>query len=106
MSQVEFRRRRVLGEAEKRAHVLRQSESGKTIAAFCRSQGIALSSFQNWKRKFTGNSSFVEVTVPSPVRSAVPVEVVLASGEKICTTSGCDPVWLAAIVRSLGTAPC
>jgi transposase-like protein len=105
MEQSESRRRRTLSDSEKRAYVLRQVESGKTLAAFCRDEDLVLSSFQNWKKKFAVKSAFVEIA--SPVRQRpVPVEVFLASGDKVVTTSDCDPSWLAKLVRSFGAPPC
>ena len=105
MEQSVTRRRRTLSDSEKCAYVLRQAESEKTLAAFCRDEDLALSSFQNWKKKFAVKSAFVEVTVPVQPRP-VPVEVFLASGDKVVTTSDCDPDWLAKLVRSLGAPPC
>lgn len=99
------RRRRLLSESEKRAYVLRQAESMKTVSAFCRDEGIALSSFQSWKRMFAEKPAFVEVAAPVEP-SAVPVEVVLASGSRVVTSSDCDPSWLAKLVRSLGAPSC
>lgn len=85
--------RRVLSDSEKRAYVLRQDESGKILASFCRDEGLALSSFQNWKRKFAVKSAFVEIAAPVRPRP-VSVEVVFASGGNVVTTSDCDPSWL------------
>jgi len=78
------------------AHIRRQAESGKTLAAFCRDEDIALSSFQNWKKKFGEKSAFVEIANSIPVRP-VAVEVVLA-GDKVVTTSDCAPSWVAKLV--------
>lgn len=103
MESAASRRRRVLSESEKRACVLRQAESGKTLAAFCRGEGVALSSFQNWRKKFADKPAFVEIAVPV---HTVPVEVTLASGERIATSSDCDPSWLAKLVCALGAPPC
>ena len=105
MEQTEFRRRQMLSDLEKKAYVRRQAVSGKSLAAFCRDEGIALSSFQNWKRKSGEKGGFIEIATPIPVRSAT-VEVVLASGDKLVTTSDCDPYWLAKLVRSLGVPSC
>ena len=105
MEQTKSRVRRVLSDLEKQAYVRRYPGSGKTLASFCRDEGLALSSFQSWKKKFAVKSGFVEIAAPVQPRP-VPVEVVFASGDKIVTSSGCDPSWLAKFVRSLGTPPC
>lgn len=103
MGQSESRRRRVLSDLEKRAYIQRQAESGKSAAVFCGAEGIALSSFQSWKRKFAEKPAFVEV---SPPAQSIAVEVVLASGDRVVTSSDCDPSWLANLVRSLGAPTC
>lgn len=99
------RRRRLLGDFEKQAYVQRQAQSGKTLADFCNDEGLALSSFQGWKKKFAGKPGFVELAAQLPARH-VQVEVVLASGNRIVTASNCDPSWLAKLVRSLDVPPC
>jgi transposase-like protein len=105
MKQTESRRRRVLSDSDKEAHVRRQIGSGKTIAAFCRDEGLAVPSFQNWKRKFGEKNGFIEIATSIPARPAA-VEVVLASGDRIVATSDCDPFWLAKLVHSLGAPSC
>jgi len=105
MEQSGPRRRRMLSDSEKEAYVRRQAESGQTLAAFCRDEGLVLSSFQNWKKKLGEKAGFIEIATPIPERSAA-VEVVLASGARVVTTSDCDPDWLAKLVRSLGAPPC
>jgi transposase-like protein len=105
MEQTESRRRRTLSDSEKRAYVLRQAESGKTLASFCRDEGIVLSSFQKWKKKFAVQGGFIEIATTHPPRP-VTVEVVLASGDKVVTTSDCDPSWQAKLVGSFGPPPC
>jgi hypothetical protein len=105
MEALRARRRRLLSESEKRAYVLRQEEGMKPVSAFCRDEGIALSSFQSWKRMFAEKPAFVEVVTPLEA-SPVPVEVVLASGSRVVTSSACDPSWLSKLVRSLGTPSC
>lgn len=98
-------RRRVLSDSEKRANIQRQRESGKSVAVFCRTEDIALSSFQSWKKKFADKSGFVEIAAPAQARP-VPVEVVLSSGDRLATSSDCDPSWLAKLVRALGAPQC
>ena len=98
-----IRRRRVYKESEKRSAIARQASSGKSVARFCHDEGIVESSFRKWCRKFSGKPTFVEVPVPMP---SVAVEVVLVSGDRIATSSDCDPLWLAKLVRSIGASSC
>ena len=100
---VPVRRRRVTKEAEKCALVARHLESGKSMASFCRDEGITVRSFVNWRKKFAAKPAFVEVPVPMP---SVAVEVVLISGDRVSTSSDCDPLWLAKLIRSIGTPSC
>ncbi len=96
-------RRRITEESEKRALVARHAESGKSIARFCRDEGIKVRSFGNWRKKFAAKPLFIEVSAPMLPAA---VEVVLVSGDRIVTSSSCDPLWLAKLVRSLGTPSC
>lgn len=100
------RSRRVLPESEKRTLVSRQAESGQSAEDFCRAEGIAFSTFCGWKRRLAaaGKPAFVEVSAPA--RSAAAVEIVLASGKRVVTSSDCDPVWLAKLVRALDAPSC
>ncbi len=100
---VPVRRRRVTKEAEKRALIARHLESGKSMASFCRDEGITVRSFVNWRKKFAAKPLFVEVSAP---KQPAAVEVVLVSGDRISTSSDCDPLWLAKLVRSLGAPSC
>ncbi len=102
-SNAPVQRRRVTEESEKRALVARHAESGKSLVSFCRDEGITLSSFQNWRKKFAAKPLFVELSAPMLPAA---VEVVLVSGDRIVTSSGCDPLWLAKLVRSLGAPSC
>jgi hypothetical protein len=97
--------RRFRSDSEKRKLVLRQSASGKTLAGFCRAEGVALSSFQNWKKHFADMPAFVEVA-PSVQTASASVEVVLAAGDRVVTSSDCDPAWLARLVHLLGRPQC
>ena len=100
---VPVRRRRIFKDSEKRALIACQASSGKSVARFCRDEGIVDSCFRKWCKKLSEKPAFVEVPVPMP---SVAVEVVLVSGDRIATSSGCDPLWLAKLVRSLGTPSC
>ncbi len=102
-SNAPVQRRRVTEESEKRALVARHAESGKSMASFCRDEGITVWTFRNWRKKFAAKPMFIEVSAPMLPAA---VEVVLVSGDRIVTSSSCDPLWLAKLVRSLGTPSC
>ena len=100
---VPARRRRVFTESEKRSAIARHASSGKSVVCFCRDEGITQSSFWKWRRRFSEKPAFVEVPVPMP---SVAVEVVLVSGDRVATSSDCDPLWLAKLIRSVGAPSC
>lgn len=98
---------------EKRALLTRQRASGLSAAAFCRREGVSISSFQLWKRALAtppaaSASPFIELlpagaSAPA-VSAAVAVEVVWPGGVRLTTSSACDPAWLAAFLRA--AVPC
>lgn len=88
--------------------------SGLSVAAFCRSRHLNLSSFYRWRkilddldrptatRPDPRPSSFVPVRViPDPV-----VEVLLPSGLQLRVPLSADAPQLARLVRALGGTPC
>lgn len=77
-----------------------------SVAAFCRRNGVAASSFFAWKRKLGSartTPAFVEATVartpvpPSPRR----IEVLLRGGRRVRVGVGFDPALLAQVVAAL-----
>jgi len=91
--------------------VERQRSSGLSVAAFCRRDGVAASSFFAWKRKLgfvPATPAFVEATVagtppppPPPARSAGRVEVRLRGGRRVRVGRGFDRDLLAEVVAAL-----
>ena len=92
-------------EAEQRWReiVQRQRVSGLTVAAFCRDNHIATSSFFAWKRKLGGApAAFVEATVVgTPPASAGWIEVRLRGGRRLRLGRGFDHGLLAEVVAAL-----
>ncbi len=88
--------------------VERQRASGLSVAAFCRRDGVAASSFFAWKRKLgfvPATPAFVEATVagtpPPPTRSAGRIEVRLRGGRRVRVGRGFDRDLLAEVVAAL-----
>lgn len=93
--------------------------SGLSVAAFCRSHEINLSSFYRW-RKILDDLDRPAATRPRsqpeplPCPSFVPVrvipdavvEVILPSGVQLRVPLSADAPQLARLVRALGAAPC
>jgi transposase len=87
----------------------RQRTSGLSVAAFCRRDGVAASSFFAWKRRLgvvPATPAFVEATVtgtplPPTTRSAGRIEVRLRGGRRVRVGRGFDHHLLAEVVAAL-----
>jgi transposase-like protein len=97
-------------EAEQRWReiVERQRASGSTVAAFCRDNRVATSSFFAWKRKLLGGApaAFVEAAVvgtpPASPASRASIEVLLRNGRRVRVgRRGFDRGLLAEVVAAL-----
>jgi len=84
------------GNAAQRAKVWRdvirrQRDSGLSIAQFCRQEGLAQASFDNWRKKLAPDkaSPFLEVQLPS-LTNSLPCEIVLP-GCRVVVPSRFDP---------------
>lgn len=93
----------------------RQRASGLSVAAFCRRDGVAASSFFAWKRKL-GSSlgsplalpAFIEATVADSPLAAPPaglIEVRLRGRRRLRVGRGFDRVLLADLVAALEAIP-
>lgn len=80
--------------------VERQRASGLTVAAFCRDNRVATSSFFAWKRKLGGRPAvFVEAAVVGmPPATLAMIEVRLRNGRRVRVF---DAGLLAEVVRAL-----
>ena len=74
-----------------------QQESGISIAAFCKKEGIRQSAYYYWRRKLAGGVSkpnqksppdFLEVVMPAG--NTVALELVLSSGHTLRINPGAD----------------
>ena len=91
--------------------------SGLSVAAFCRSRDLNLSSFYRWRKILDDLDRPTETRSepdPLPVQSFVPVrvipdaivEVILPSGAQLRVPLSADAPQLARLVRALGASPC
>jgi transposase-like protein len=76
------------------------------VSEFCSRHGLALSTFQNWRRRLASNHgpAFVEVTTASPVASAgaeACIELGLPRGVVARVRPGFDALLLRQIVEAL-----
>jgi transposase len=87
--------------------ICRQRAGGLSVAAFCRRNGVAGSSFFAWKRKIgslPAAPAFVEATVvatPPAGRPAGSVEVRLRGGRRVRVCRGFDRDLLAEVIAVL-----
>ena len=95
-----------------RGLVSEQSQSGQTVAAFCRDRGIRDSQFYDWKKRVREGEAakFVEVKVkasgerrtPAPERYPA-IEIRLSKGRSILVEPGFDASHLRALLAVLET---
>ena len=93
-----------------RALVSEQSQSGQTVAAFCRDRGIRDSQFYDWKKRVREGEAakFVEVKVkpsseqrrPAPERYPA-IEIRLNKGRSLLIEPGFDASHLRALLAVL-----
>ena len=84
--------------------IVEQEQSGLSVPAFCRERGVCAGSFYHWRRRLR--------TVDEPVRFALvetkpapdcaaPLELIFASGERLCISRGVDTATLQLVVAAL-----
>ena len=95
-----------------RGLVSEQSQSGQTVAAFCRERGLRDSLFYDWKKRLRDGEAakFVEVIVKEPCKQASPasghfpaIEIRLTKGRSLFVEAGFDASHLRALLAVLET---
>jgi transposase-like protein len=88
-----------------------QQESGLSIAAFCKKEGISQAAYYYWRRKLAGGVSkpnkksppaFLEVVMPRD--NTVALELVLSSGNTLRINPGADNKILGHVLSALKQA--
>ena len=124
---------RSLPVAEWKRRIQALQDSGLTLTAFCRREGICRDILQGWRRKLEGAGQsaaghgkrvaspgrerplFAEVQVrsegavpeaKSPAPSPLGVVIILSSGDQLFLSDACDPAWLGKVVRAFRSGPC
>jgi transposase-like protein len=89
---------------EKRAYwsklMAEQEASGQTIRAFCRERGVADHCFYSWRKRLRKVES-VQFAELKTVASPAPLELLLASGERLRIANGVDAATLRLVVEAL-----
>ena len=93
-----------------RALVSEQSQSGQTVAAFCRDRGIRDSQFYDWKKRVREGEAakFVEVKLKEPSEQRTPaperypaIEIRLSKRRSLLVEPGFDASHLRALLAVL-----
>src|ERR1019366_10191532 len=87
-----------------RGLVSEQSQSGQTVAAFCRDRGLRDSLFYDWKKRIREGEAVVEVKVTGPEAQPLPasghgsaIEIRLNQGRSLLVEPGFDAYHLRAL---------
>jgi hypothetical protein len=70
-----------------RQRITQQESSGQSIRAYCRGRGLPEHAFYGWRQRLRKQSAPVKFalveTTPSEAAAAPPIELLLASGERL-----------------------
>jgi Transposase len=85
--------------------LIRQQEQSKlSVSAFCRQHGFSDQSFYNWRKRLTADEpvrfALVEAHASGDERFA-PLELILASGDRLRIAPGTDAATLRAVLNVL-----
>jgi hypothetical protein len=84
--------------------IRQQQQSKLSVRAFCRQRGFSDQSFYNWRKRLAAGEpvrfALVEANAPGADRLA-PLELILASGDRLRITPGADAATLRAVLNVL-----
>jgi hypothetical protein len=91
---------------EKKWHeLIRQQEQSKlSVSAFCRQHGFSYQSFYNWRKRLAVSEPVRFALVdanPSGTDRSAPLELILASGDRLRIAPGADAATLRAVLNVL-----
>jgi Transposase len=85
--------------------IRQQQQSKLPVSVFCRQHGFSDQSFYNWRKRLVASEPVRFALVdPSPASSAdrfVPLELILASGDRLRIAPGTDAATLRAVLNVL-----
>lgn len=80
----------------------RHESSGKSIAAFCKDEGVHTTSFYSWRRKLSEprkpDSDFIEVVLPDVGRKGSEIGIELGNGVCLRVVPGFDRECLKGVI--------
>jgi transposase-like protein len=77
-----------------------QESSSETVRAFCKQRGVGEHSFYSWRKRLR-NSEPVQFALLKTVATGSPLELCLASGERLRITHGVDAATLRLVLDAL-----
>jgi len=81
-----------------------QEQSGLSVAAFCRKHDLVEQSFYNWRKKL-GSTAPVRFALVAAAAAGTndpaPIELILASGDRLRIGAGTDSATLRAVLGAL-----
>jgi transposase-like protein len=84
--------------------IRRHSQSKVSVGAFCREHGVSDQSFYNWRKRLAESEpvrfALVEATAPI-TNGNLPVELVLATGDRLRIAPGTDAATLRTVLSVL-----
>jgi transposase-like protein len=84
--------------------IAQQEQSGLRVHAFCEQRGVTEASFYNWRKQLRGGApvgfALVEAK-ESGLKPKEPVELVLATGERVQISAGADAATLRMVLGVL-----
>lgn len=84
--------------------VSQQEQSGLSVHAFCKKQDVTEASFYNWRKQLRNNTAVGFALVDAPEKGCkpkAPVELVLATGDRVRIAPGVDAATLRMVLRVL-----
>src|SRR3954465_3611949 len=92
--------------AEKwRERVAEQERSSLSVKEFCKKRGLAECSFYSWRKRLRDSEpvrfALVERAVHRERATEAHLELVLASGERLCISAGVDGATLRTVLEAL-----
>jgi len=90
---------------EWRERIADQESSSLSVKEFCNKRGLAECSFYSWRKRLRNTEpvrfALVERAAQREPASGAHVEIVLASGERLCISSGVDGATLRTVLQAL-----
>ena len=83
--------------------IRQQEQSGKTVKMFCQEQGVNEPSFYSWRKRLKVNHPvrFALVDAGTSANDSAPIELVLASGDRLRIAPGADAITLRTLLSVL-----